>query len=299
MLIQKHLKIMNKAHGCEPIIEAIGSGLGRCAAYRWYTQKTNLELPPLPLPMVVMRFDGYQKIWAITRDLQLSEKFSLPGQISIIPSNTPTSWKLVSQFDVVGVIFENEEVRRKLENTAIGFGETDSENNFFQSFYDPFILNITKQLVRLDQCKNSLSGEFVDILFKSLEIYIVDHLSPEVVDTHSESGSDRQVNYAVTKLTTQMNSKISIQNIAEDLGVSPSYLSRIFKQKVGLSPHEFLLYRRLERVKTLLLNTQLSIERIAEESGFNSHSHLTRYFSDYMGMPPSKYRRHMTSHHSV
>ena len=284
---------MSKAHGCDPVVGTVGSGLGRCAAYRWYTQKTDLELPGLPLPMVVMRFDGYKRIWALTRDLQLSEKFSLPGQISIIPSHTPTNWKLVSQFDVVGMVFENEEVRRKLEKTAISFGDSLSGNRFFQSFYDPFILNIAKQLVSFDQCKNNLSCEFIDVLFKALEIYIIDRLTVEVMDSHSESGSERQISYAVTRLATKLNSKISIQDIAEDLGVSPSYLSRIFKRKVGLSPHEFLLYRRLERAKILLLNTQLSIERIAEESGFNSHSHLTRYFSDYMGMPPSKYRKHM------
>jgi len=112
-----------------------------------------------------------------------------------------------------------------------GGGESLSGNRFFQSFYDPFILNIAKQLVSLDQCKNNLSREFLDVLFKTLEIYIVDRLAVEVVDSHSESDSERQIIYAVTKLATKLNSKISIQDIAEDLGVSHSYLSRIFKKK--------------------------------------------------------------------
>lgn len=293
MLIDQHLKIMTKAHGCPPVVSVCGEGVGRCAAYRWYTQKTDLMLPQLPLPMITMRFDGHKKIWALSQDFQLSEKFSLPGQVSIIPSGTPTNWKLVSQFDVVGLVFENEKVREKLEILSSKIKVESFSGYCAQSFYEPFVLNVTKQLVRMDQCEKGLSQQFVNMLFASLEMYITDLLEIEETGYCSESGADRQVNYAVTKLTLRLNEKITIKDIADELGISHSYLSRVFKQKVGLPPHEFLLYKRLERAKMLLLNTQLSIERIAEEVGFHSHSHLTRYFSSYMGVPPLKYRKHM------
>jgi len=124
-------------------------------------------------------------------------------------------------------------------------------------------------------------------------MYVCNLLPLKDSEPHPSGGAARQVSYTLHKLGNEFRKKITIKNIAQELGVSPSYLSRIFKEEVGITPHDFLLSKRIERARRLLSDTNLDIYLIAIESGFSSQSHLTRYFSKQVGLPPSKYRKHV------
>ncbi len=82
----------------------------------------------------------------------------------------------------------------------------------------------------------------------------------------------------------------SLTEIAEMVQMSPYYFSRLFKQSVGLTPHQYLLLCRTEQAKRLLLSTNLSIAAIATQVGFVDQSHLTRHFKRQAGVPPSQFR---------
>ena len=73
--------------------------------------------------------------------------------------------------------------------------------------------------------------------------------------------------------------------------MSKYHLSRIFKKYTGFSPYEYLLNERLTQGKTLLQNTRLSVEEIAQRVGFNSASHFIRMFRKYEGLTPLQFRK--------
>lgn len=99
------------------------------------------------------------------------------------------------------------------------------------------------------------------------------------------------VRRCVNILSERMDGEVRIDDIAEEVGVSTSYLQRIFRQIQGMTIVEYLNKLRIERAKLLLSNTEDSVIDIAIASGFNSRQHFTRVFSAIEGCSPLSYRR--------
>lgn len=83
----------------------------------------------------------------------------------------------------------------------------------------------------------------------------------------------------------------SLRELADTVGLSPTYLAGLFSAQVGRSPHQYLTERRLDRVKQLLITSDLSITAIAVEVGFGSGQHLARVFHQLVGTTPRAYRK--------
>ena len=83
---------------------------------------------------------------------------------------------------------------------------------------------------------------------------------------------------------------LSLEMIASVAGFSPFHFARRFRAATGLSPHQYIIGRRVERARLLLLATNLTLAAIALEVGFASGSHLALHFKRVVGESPSHYR---------
>jgi AraC family transcriptional regulator len=83
----------------------------------------------------------------------------------------------------------------------------------------------------------------------------------------------------------------SISQVANECGLSSSYFARAFKQATGISPHRWLMKRRVERAKELLQDPSLGLADVAQVCGFVDQSHFTRVFSRNEGYSPGRWRR--------
>ena len=83
---------------------------------------------------------------------------------------------------------------------------------------------------------------------------------------------------------------MSMLDLAAELGISPVQLSRRFSKSVGMTPSRYLSHIRLEKVKALLIDTQLPIEKIAQACGFNNGFYLSRVFTKILKISPSAYQ---------
>jgi AraC-like DNA-binding protein len=87
-----------------------------------------------------------------------------------------------------------------------------------------------------------------------------------------------------------LEENISIQALANIASLSMYHFARAFKQSGGMTPHEYLIQRRVQRTKDLLAETDLPLSEIALASGFSDQSHCARRFREHVGMTPSSYR---------
>ena len=87
-----------------------------------------------------------------------------------------------------------------------------------------------------------------------------------------------------------LEENISIQALANIAGLSMYHFARTFKQSEGMTPHEFIIRCRVQRVKDLLSETDLPLSEIALASGFSDQSHCARRFREHVGVTPSSYR---------
>lgn len=82
-----------------------------------------------------------------------------------------------------------------------------------------------------------------------------------------------------------------LEKLAGAIGMDPFCFTRAFKETTGQSPHQFLIDRRLVRIKDLLIHSTDSLADIAYATGFSSQPHMTTAFSKHVGRPPGAYRR--------
>jgi YesN/AraC family two-component response regulator len=88
-----------------------------------------------------------------------------------------------------------------------------------------------------------------------------------------------------------LDSSLSLDSTAEHFRITPQYLSAIFKKGTNENFSVYVQKLRLEHSKTLMTDQQLTLNIIAERSGFSNYLALSRAFQKFFGMPPGAYRQ--------
>jgi len=101
----------------------------------------------------------------------------------------------------------------------------------------------------------------------------------------------RLVDKARAYLDAKLTENIALETVARDVGTSLYHLCRIFREQTGMTMHAYRTQQRLDRVMERLLNGKSdNLTALALDSGFASHSHLSREFHKRVGLPPSAMR---------
>jgi AraC-like DNA-binding protein len=101
-------------------------------------------------------------------------------------------------------------------------------------------------------------------------------------------GAERRVREYVE---THLSDSIELAALAAIAGLSVYHFARAFKQSAGVTPHHYLIRRRVERAQEMLARTQLPLPEIALITGFSDQSHLARHFRQLLGTSPGQFRR--------
>lgn len=105
------------------------------------------------------------------------------------------------------------------------------------------------------------------------------------------SGADsKHINSCKEYIYSHIKDRITIEDIADALGVSASYLSRLFKKEVGISVSAYIRRQKIDIAKNLLRFSDYSTIEIANRLSFSSQSHFIQQFREVEGMTPKKFR---------
>jgi len=202
---------------------------------------------------------------------------------------------------------------------ALTSGRTDEAHSHFSDIvreldqYPYYILELTLSRVTLtikriiDNIKKLSSTSMEDILkIPSLENYetmkeleeafyqLFDDIQELQVDKRSSKQSDliRQINQKINQ--SYMDPSLSLNQIADELNLSPIYVSRLYKQQTMTAIVDVIMDVRMQEVCRLLKESDLSVSDIAEMTGFTSSSYLHRMFKRNFSITPMEYRRSNT-----
>lgn len=87
-----------------------------------------------------------------------------------------------------------------------------------------------------------------------------------------------------------LHTRMTIDEIADHLALTPSYLSRLFKKEVGVSISEYIMTKKIETAKNMLIYSDYSSADIASILAFPTQSYFTEVFRKRIGITPVKYR---------
>jgi AraC family transcriptional regulator len=94
-----------------------------------------------------------------------------------------------------------------------------------------------------------------------------------------------------TYIEEHLDGTLKNADLAVLAGLSASHFCRAFKDSFGDSPHRYILRRRIERARQLLLTTDLSLGRIGIDCGLSDQPHFCRLFRKFQGESPGAFRR--------
>ena len=102
--------------------------------------------------------------------------------------------------------------------------------------------------------------------------------------------SDVYVDYALAYIQSNYaNAKIS--GVAKYIGINRSYLSNLFRQRIGISPQEYLMQWKLEMARKMLLETDAPVQDISSRVGYENPLTFSKIFKANFGVSPRTYRR--------
>lgn len=127
--------------------------------------------------------------------------------------------------------------------------------------------------------------------------YLIEKMKPLAYDaTPYESKREKKI-HMIQDAASQLyliDSDASLDSIAEELGISPSYLSRVFKEVSGMGFSEYSQRKKLE-ISSSLLQEDLTIDKIATQTGFASTKSLNRIYNQLLNKTPSEYRKDLAA----
>ena len=96
-------------------------------------------------------------------------------------------------------------------------------------------------------------------------------------------------------IDTNYKKDISIENVADYVGLSYSYVRKIFKAETGKNIVDYTNFIRINEAKLILTETDVSIADIALALGYNNDQSFSRFFKKYEGVTPGEYRNRKTN----
>jgi len=133
-------------------------------------------------------------------------------------------------------------------------------------------------LSQLEEWSAKLKQIFSDMLES------INYSKLEISHTQSIGGVKNYIN-------DHMKEEVTLAGLAEIFHFSPQYLAKKFKEEYGTTIMNYLVQRRIEKACSLLEHTELSIQEIASESGFEELNYFSKVFKKHTGITPSGYRK--------
>lgn len=221
------------------------------------------------------------------------EGWSDPGTINLTPPGIEGTWEASASSRAAVVVIRPEFISRAIEEH---WGADSSKVEIAKQFLvrDPVIEAVALNLAR-EAAGGSPAGRlYVESACEFLAhhlIYRYSNLSP--TPPRSMGGlSSRLLKRVVEYIEETLGQPIKLRELATLAGISARHFERAFRQSTGSSPHAYVMDRRLQKARDLLIHQpELPIEQIAFRLGFSSSSHFSSAFRRQTGLTPTDFRK--------
>lgn len=153
------------------------------------------------------------------------------------------------------------------------------------TFFFEVLLNRLLQTIHGD-------GAWYEAEFQLLLSQLLLHLFRRQLDDDSAStGKHKQLmNRVIGYIREDIGRRMSHEEIAEQVQLSPEYLSILFKKYTGTSMKEYMTKARLERAMHLLMETPMNVTQVSEALGYSNVYLFSKQFKEHYGSPPSVFK---------
>jgi len=211
------------------------------------------------------------------------------GQASIVPAGQQYSANWNEELEDLAIHLDPEFIARQARELV----QTDNVDLIAAcEISDPLVHQIGRSLAAEVDAGAPAGSIYAESLVNTLVAHLLRH--------HSSAGErfqhylgglpKRKLRRVTEFIDENLDRDLTLLEIAEIAELSPFHFARSFKQATGSTPIQFLMHRRVDLAKQLLVESELPIVEIGLRAGFKNQSHFTTLFRKITALTPKAYR---------
>lgn len=216
-----------------------------------------------------------------------------PGQFSVLPAQVPTWWQIGGTPRVLHLYLSPQVFRDVAEAQARPVASIALQPQL--CVHDPVIAHLAHTALAMLIERDAANACVADQIAYALAARLLSHHAVRPTSAKPQapaSVAQQRWRTLVDYIDAHLEDRLSLAVLAAQVGVQPTQIWRLFKAHFGISPHHYILTRRLALAQELLRQPDANLADIAARAGFSSQSHLTSTFRKHLGLTPGHYRRH-------
>lgn len=235
---------------------------------------------------------------------------ALRKAINVLPGSAASSTEIREEKDSTPPLHYPIEMETAVIN-CIAAGQQDTLSRHINSFVDAVCRANPTEIGRL-HCAMMLYSAMCKMLIQCGRSFSVNHFSQlentehagrerirrtlnsactEAMNAVQETRhSNHLIRLAILYIENHYSEKLSLNSIADQIHISPVYLSNLFTKVVGKSITEYLQGLRVEHAKRFLMATELSVSEIAQKVGYSDVKYFVKIFKRLTGLTPSSFK---------
>jgi len=212
------------------------------------------------------------------------------GDITITPVGLRVRWQQSSPSLVMLLRLSTEYVRRMAgDEFAMNPDRFEIRSTF--AARDAALAELGRRLLAGLELEGADSHLYVDTLTCELAIHLLRNYTTMAAGEWPRTRlSPHKLRCAVDYVEENLASPLTLAVLADAVALSPGHFAHAFREATGVSPHRYVVERRVERAKDLLRHSALPITEIADQVGCPSNSHFSVLFHRVTGITPRQFR---------
>lgn len=206
-----------------------------------------------------------------------------PYDFDIVPAGASGFWEDHSPCDMVSVRLAPRLLTSTAEALALPLERMELAPRL--GARDPMIEHVVRALVAEIAAPAPAGRIYADSLATALTTRLLQSFGA-LCAAGRQTLSKPQVRRLIEYVEANLDGELSLEQLADVAGMSIPHLTTLFRRTMGQSVHAYVMERRVQRARALLLERRLTIAQVALETGFAHQSHLARWMRRLLGVTP-------------
>lgn len=277
---------MSSAQGLAPA----PSDTRRVSIKVWTDPPGRIETPAIPRPRIAMHLG--RSVYMVCQRGSLKHRgWGVHGDIDIVPADTRCIWEPDGPDTALIIGVEPELLQETTEELGLTADTVEIVSRF--QIRDSQIEHICFAMKDEMEAGYPTGNLFFESLSRALASAMVLRHSSLAVPSSSHSRhsmSGQKLRLALSYIEDNLKDQLTLSDIAQAVNMSATHLKAAFRKATGVPVHQYVIQRRVERAKSLLLSGDAPIREVAQEAGFAHQSHMTRHMRRSLGYSPRQIR---------
>lgn len=275
----------------EDLLSSSGHGWQLLEARRFHQPATTIDIPFCDSEIIAVLYKGapYVESWV---DGQRLDGKAEPRHMCILPARTQARIRFHSECEILHIYLNSDLIGLAAKETAPAYPDGALLLPRFL-FRDPIIGQVADRLTEEMKLPGLATHLFAQCMAQRLTIHLLRHHSnvPSTLSVKATGLPEWKLRRVLDYIEDHLDRKVTLTDLAELVEMSIFHFVRCFKQSKGVTPHQYVMRRRMEVAKALFQDTELDIGQVTLAVGLHSQSHFAGIFQRHAGMTPARFRR--------